>query len=353
MRTQIPDYFDDFHCLAGACPDTCCGQWEIVVDDAAKARYLSVNGPLGEQIRRALTTIDGEICMALRHGRCPLLTADGLCPIVTHLGEEFLSTTCHTHPRFTEVYGGYEETALSISCPEAARLLFSETKPLTFRTITDDRPPEPNDLDADLFFLVLNARETALALIQDRSRPLSDRLALLLCFGARLDRHYDDAPLCQTYSCLYRDAAYQDRQLIRIRRYRRNANLIPTRQLLRSMEHLSEEFPRQLDHLEWVCPDRESIALERLCTYFISRWWLKASCDGYIWRHTASIVLSVLTVAALGNTIGDLCQAARLYSKEIEHNQENLKRLRTAMELPTFTREQLLTLTAKEHSHAI
>ena len=66
--------------------------------------------------------------MVLMNGRCPLLTQDGLCPIVTELGEEFLSTTCHTHPRFTEVYGGYQETMLSVSCPEAARLLLDRTE---------------------------------------------------------------------------------------------------------------------------------------------------------------------------------------------------------------------------------
>ena len=116
MKTRVPDYFSSFACLAGACPDTCCGQWEIVVDPAAKARYLSVRGPLGRRIRAALTTRDGEDCMVLDHGRCPLLTEDGLCAIVLEKGETFLSTTCHTHPRFTEIYGGLAETMLSISC---------------------------------------------------------------------------------------------------------------------------------------------------------------------------------------------------------------------------------------------
>ncbi len=82
MLNRIPDYFDSFSCLAGACPDTCCGQWEIVVDPEAKARYLSVEGPLGGRIRAALTEVDGEDCMVLDHGRCPLLTEDGLCSIV-------------------------------------------------------------------------------------------------------------------------------------------------------------------------------------------------------------------------------------------------------------------------------
>ena len=103
MVITVPDYFHDFHCLAGSCHDTCCSQWEIVVDEAAKARYLSVEGDLGRRIRAALTTRDGEDVMVLENGKCPLLTEDGLCEIVLQKGEDFLSETCHTHPRFTEI----------------------------------------------------------------------------------------------------------------------------------------------------------------------------------------------------------------------------------------------------------
>ena len=353
MNTRVPDYFDEFHCLAGSCPDTCCGQWEIVVDPAARARYLSMPGPLGEQIRAALTTVDGEDCMVLRDGRCPLLTEDGLCPIVSQLGEDFLSTTCHTHPRFTEIYGGLAETMLSVSCPEAARLLLEREKPLTFVTGTDSQPPEPNDLDGTLMHILLESRETAFALVQDRSRPLSDRLALLLCFAHRLDRHYDNDRLCSQFSKLYRDPSYQRRQLIRIRRMRlsRNPSIGPLRELLLSMEHLSGGFPAQIDRMRAVRPD--SVALEQLTVYFLFRWWLKAVCDGYIWRQAAAVVVSVLAVAGLAESLGDAQQAARLYSKEVEHSEDNLALLRKAMDLPQFSRNALLRSLTQEEPHAI
>ena len=32
MRTRVPDYYDRFQCLAGACPHTCCEKWEVVID---------------------------------------------------------------------------------------------------------------------------------------------------------------------------------------------------------------------------------------------------------------------------------------------------------------------------------
>ena len=35
MLTRVPDYYEAFHCLAGACPHTCCEKWEVVVDEEA------------------------------------------------------------------------------------------------------------------------------------------------------------------------------------------------------------------------------------------------------------------------------------------------------------------------------
>lgn len=354
MKNRTPDYFDSFSCLAGSCPDTCCGQWEIVVDPAAKARYEAVEGPLGARIRAALTTMDGEDCMALDHGRCPLLTEDGLCSIVLEKGEDFLSTTCHTHPRFTEIYGGLAETMLSISCPEAARLLLDRTAPVTFVTKTDDTPVDgPNSLDPDLFRALLQSRDTALALMQDRSRPISDRLALLLCFAQRLQRLLDREAWtsCGRLAERYRRIQYQDRQLVRIRRLRvpaaeagsRSAACFQRiRQLLRSMEHLSPEFPQKIAAMEQ--PDLEAFALplEQLAVYYLFRWWLKAVNDGLVWRQGAACVASCLAAAGLAGPAGSFKEAARLYSKEVEHSEENMALLRSAMDLDMFSRNTLL-----------
>ncbi|MBQ9968637.1 MAG: flagellin lysine-N-methylase [Oscillospiraceae bacterium] len=350
MITRIPNYFHDFRCLAGACPDTCCGQWEIVVDEAAKARYLAVEGPLGEQIEKALTVIDGEDCMALIDGKCPLLTEDGLCPIVTQLGEDFLSTTCHTHPRFTEIYGGLQETMLSISCPEAARLLLEQEAPLHFVTEIDTVLPEPDDLDADQFDMLLAARQTAFALVQDRSRPLSDRLALLLCFAGRLQNNMEALQICEALCRRYEDRSYQDKQLCRVRRKRRHGSMIRTRQLLTAMEHLTKDFPTALKDLECTDLTPYALQLEQLTVYFLFRWWLKAACNDRLWQQVAATVVSVLTISGLCKPIGSLTEAARLYSKEVEHSQENMTLLRNAMELPMFSLGELLKLLEVHHA---
>ena len=63
--------------------------------------------------------------------QCPLLTEDRLCRIQAELGEELLSHACATYPRIVNSIGGIEETALSLSCPEAARLVLLNPDLLT------------------------------------------------------------------------------------------------------------------------------------------------------------------------------------------------------------------------------
>lgn len=33
MIYTYPDYYKKFNCIADKCPDTCCGKWQIVIDD--------------------------------------------------------------------------------------------------------------------------------------------------------------------------------------------------------------------------------------------------------------------------------------------------------------------------------
>jgi len=187
-------------------------------------------------------------------------------------------------------------------------------------------------------FSLMNRLET-LELIADKDIDLSPL--------EKLDLERFD--LCMELCRLYREPDYQHRQLVRIRRLRRYGTLIPTRQVMNAMEHLTEAFPAVLRDLELTPVD--GTALEQLTVYFLFRWWLKAACNGYLWRQAAAAVVSVLTVAAMARTTGDLASAARLYSKEIEHSEDNLTLLRKAMDLPQFSRNELLKLL--EVSHAI
>ena len=128
MREIYPSHYAAFHCIAGACPDSCCKEWEIVVDTASAERYRSVSGTLGERLRQAMITdADGDIVFQEHNSRCPFWNAQQLCDIHGELGEDALCETCRLFPRITQDYGDFIEYDISPACPEAARLLFSMT----------------------------------------------------------------------------------------------------------------------------------------------------------------------------------------------------------------------------------
>lgn len=33
MKIRVPDYYDEFECIADKCTDTCCAGWQVDVDD--------------------------------------------------------------------------------------------------------------------------------------------------------------------------------------------------------------------------------------------------------------------------------------------------------------------------------
>jgi lysine-N-methylase len=125
---------------------------------------------------------------------CSLLTTEGLCRIQAELGESLLSHTCATYPRIVLPVGSVEEKALTLSCPEAARLVL----------LTPDLLAMGQDLgqyldqDRGNAIHVLNAAEEApadfwairgvvLNLVRNRLYPLWQRLFLLDLLCRRLD----------------------------------------------------------------------------------------------------------------------------------------------------------------------
>ena len=101
MYQTRPDDYAAFRCLAGACPQTCCAAWEIVVDPDAQDAYLRLQHPLAAKLRRVLRVdSEGDTYFAQTDGRCPFLCADGLCELQRTLGEQSLCRTCRDFPRW-------------------------------------------------------------------------------------------------------------------------------------------------------------------------------------------------------------------------------------------------------------
>ena len=119
MYQTRPDDYDAFRCIAGACPQTCCAAWEIVVDPDAQDAYLRLRHPLAKKLRRVMRVdADGDTYFAQSDGRCPFLCADGLCELQRTLGAQSLCRTCRDFPRWEVLLCDRVEQGLSLARPE-------------------------------------------------------------------------------------------------------------------------------------------------------------------------------------------------------------------------------------------
>ena len=104
------------------------------------------------------------------------------------------------------------------------------------------------------------------------------------------------------------------------------------------MEHLTAEFPALLERCaherrpENAFFERFSVQLENLAVYFFFRYLLKASVDGALMEKAGACVFHVLAISRLAasmqiEALPELCSLCGLYSKEVEHSEENLQLL--------------------------
>ena len=195
MYQTRPDDYAAFRCLAGACPQTCCAAWEIVVDPDAQDAYLRLQHPLAAKLRRVLRVdSEGDTYFAQTDGRCPFLCADGLCELQRTLGEQSLCRTCRDFPRWEVLQGDRVEQGLSPACPEAARRLLERSE--TLRFVSAPLPDDgyvPGVRERRLTAAVTAVRDRVLALLARPGHTAYDNLAEALAFACAaqrlLDRH--------------------------------------------------------------------------------------------------------------------------------------------------------------------
>ena len=179
MYQTRPDDYTAFRCLAGACPQTCCAAWEIVVDPDAQDAYLRLQHPLAAKLRRVLRVdSEGDTYFAQTDGRCPFLCADGLCELQRTLGEQSLCRTCRDFPRWEVLLCDRVEQGLSLACPEAARRLLERSAPLRF--VSAPLPDDgyvPGVRERRLTAAVTAVRDRVLALLARPGHTAYENLA--------------------------------------------------------------------------------------------------------------------------------------------------------------------------------
>lgn len=330
MEIFSPNYYDTFHCLAAACPDSCCQEWDVLVDDDSAARYHTAPGALGDALRSVLTTgSDGCTLIRQSDGRCPMWRRDGLCRIQAEWGEEALCRVCREFPRLTHDYGDFMELGLELSCPEAARLILT-APPTPFRCRTAPGGEAP-DYDPQAMEILRSTRQTALDLLAQSFLPPYHALAVLLLYGYAVQDQLDGAEETQFSP---------ENALKTARSIARHGDLQEILDFYADLEILT---PGWKVRLEAPAPSASHSPLLRpLARYFVERYWLQAVSDYDLVGRVKLVIASCLVIDGLG---GDFLATAQTYSKEIENDADNIDALLdAAYHCPAFADTKLLGL---------
>ena len=327
MKIYKSAYFDSFRCIAEKCPDSCCKEWDVQVDETTAAFYRSLPGSLCDRLRQVLVDDpEAGTVMTIENGRCPMWRTDGLCRIQAELGHEALCKTCREFPRLTHDYGDFIEYGLELSCPEAARLIL--TSPATPFIVTEVPGGDAPEYDTEAMAVLRQTIEFAFALLADPAFTVPEALTLLLYFGYHAQSLLDgeDVPKFNPKQILSQAAEMAV-----------SGDISPLLQFFSELEILT---PAWRQRLQTPSPVPWTDIFRNLARYGVERYWLQAVSDYDLYCRVKFIVISCLLVKHLG---GDIFRTGQLFSKEIENNIDNVEAiLDGAYAHPAFTDDKIL-----------
>ncbi len=352
MLIRTPDYYPEFKCIAGDCTDTCCAGWQVDVDDASFDYYRTVPGEFGERLRSVMVEgkngCEGQFRIR-GDGRCPFLNDDNLCDLYSALGEDALCVTCAQYPRYTCEFGNLRETGIALSCKTAARLILRDNRSPGFITHEDeDSFPSLNNIDGDLFLALMKARERAYAIIWDRSRHITERMALLLDFAESVQRNIARPDKIKRLAGSCGDCGQllcipKERLVKLLRKYWKHYmnQVIIKREWPGLCEMAEKELYRgsyaDIAAAFWDSFRENEYEYENILTYFTFRYFMKGVFDSDVLSKVKMGVVSVIMImqcdmarwSAGGGrlTPEERVDIAHLYSREVEHSEENFEAL--------------------------
>ena len=369
MQITFPAFYKEFSCIAGACPDTCCAGWQIMIDDRSLKKYRHFKGAFRNRLHNDIDW--KEQAFRQYDHRCAFLNEENLCDIYSETGPDMLCDTCRKYPRHIEEFEGLREYSLSLSCPEAARIFLSRKEKTTFVTIEKETPDETyDDFDYLLFTALMDTRDYLISIVQDRSLPMELRRRKLLACAHDFQLALDKNELYQWEDIRARHqrsgvgnaflAKLQKWRTSRISpvTYRRQVwkVVVPEMEVLREGWHeylhetllplygtcdIKEKFAACQQEFLATYPDWE-IQEEQLLVYWIYTYFCGAVYDDQIFTKIKMAVICTAMIhdLAVGTylandhhfTFDDLISICYRFSRELEHSDLNLNEMERLMD---------------------
>ena len=317
IKIFVPEYYSEFRCIADRCTDTCCAGWDVNFEPEDAEFYRSVKGSFGDRLRSSLAVdADGDNIFTLTEDRrCPFLNGRNLCDIYISLGEDALCPTCKLFPRFFDDFGSFREMGLGFGCPEAARIMLEQAKPLKlceYGCTEDDFEVDNDFLDA-----LIDIREKLFKILQN-GLPLAGQIKSILSaaqeFQIETDGIEDTDSKSDFNSCVC---------------------------LMSQMEYIDESRKNLYASLSDNGFDGKIYSdfaddFRKLLEYYIFRYALKAVYDGdLLTKIKYGVFACVITGRAYENkkvlTIEDRVNIMCGYSKEVEYSDINMNLLDEAL----------------------
>ncbi len=307
-----PGYYGRFSCIASLCEDSCCRSgWEIPIDDETYLAYKSAG--VADIDQNIAIGSDGDRIFKLKpDGDCPYLEPNGLCRLYTATGGR-LGEICAQYPRFFEEYDGFTEAGVSISCPEAQRLILSAQR--GDYALKEEHPQE------ELLAFLHSARKFALDLVFSPDPP-DISAARLENYGLALQELIDNGELD------FSDFAGITKTIIFLSD---NLNADPKEEYIFACKAILEAtdilYPewrellvRGADGEIMPQPSAQDADKRAYLGYLVYRFFLKAVNNESIAAVCEFIACAYYLAEMLP---GEFKRNARLFSKEIEHDDEN------------------------------
>ena len=360
-----PDYFNEFKCIAGNCPDTCCAGWQIVIDDESLKKYKKIKG---DYIWKVMSCVDWEEeCFRQDNDkRCAFLNSDNLCDLYKNVGEESLCKTCRDYPRHTEEFEGVREVTLSASCPVVARILMERMTPVHF--VKEEHPEEEEteffgDFDPFLYSIIEDGRSAMIDILQNRNLSMKVRTMLVIGMAHDMQRRINHRELFACDQVIEKYKRVKSQQYVK--EYLGQKEMLEEENLTKEMfpliydlELLRDEWDELLhrsqdmlffttqesfgqlktefDQWKQEHPDME-IHLEQIMVYFLYTYFPGSVYDGQLFAKAQMAVYCTWMIELLWMarwlmngrdiTLDEMTELLYRFSREIEHSDENLEKL--------------------------
>lgn len=380
MKLRIPDYYKDFQCLADKCKDSCCIGWEINIDEETLEYYKTVPGKFGKRLNEQIVEEDGETSFVLHEGRCAFLNAQNLCDICIDLGETALCEICLEYPRFTLEYGNVREKCLGLSCEEVGRLVFEKKESVCFvETIMEEQyewsdeneeyEEEYEEMDETEYPYLEKVRDFAIQILQERKYGIEERACILLRFAVEVQEAMNERKFAQFDKVIakYEDIEQNMEQEMKSHKdpisflddkvsSEERFDLYKMRmEIYETIEILDQEWEQVYQSMQelFTTPDKYQAShhklaeyyenrendYEQLLVYFVFRYGMKAVYDYNFIEKIKFALMSFLVIRDMDAErffrdgkfgLEERIDVARIYSKEVEHSEDNLETLAEA-----------------------